>query len=180
MGKLIIDPCKKCKGQGRIKRERTVTVKVPAGVEEGARILYSGEGEAGIYDGPPGDLYVVLHVKEHSFFQREGSDLHCVIPVSFTQAALGTEIQVPTLEGQQKMQVPEGTQTGTVLRLRNKGVPVLNGHGRGDLYVQLKVQTPSKLSKRQRELLEELETEGAVENKPMDRGLIDKVKDMFA
>ena len=180
MGKLIIDPCKKCKGQGRIKRERTVTVKVPAGVEEGARILYSGEGEAGVYDGPPGDLYVVLHVKEHSFFQREGSDLHCVIPISFTQAALGTEIHVPTLESQQKVQVAEGTQTGTVLRLRNKGVPVLNGHGRGDLYVELKVQTPSKLSKRQRELLGELENESAVENKPVDRGLIDKVKDMFA
>jgi molecular chaperone DnaJ len=179
-GKLIVEACKKCKGQGRLKRERTVTVKVPAGVEEGARILYSGEGEAGIYDGPPGDLYVVLHVKEHSFFQREGSDLHCVIPISFTQAALGTEIQVPTLEGQQKMQVPEGTQTSTVLRLRNKGVPVLNGHGRGDLYVELKVRTPSKLSKRQRELLTELEGEGAVENKPVDRGLIDKVKDMFA
>ncbi len=178
-GKLVIEACKKCKGQGRIARERTVTVKVPAGVEEGARILYSGEGEAGVYDGPPGDLYVVLHVKEHSFFQREGSDLHCVIPISFTQSALGTEIQVPTLEGQQKMQVPEGTQTGTVLRLRHKGVPVLNGHGRGDLYVELKVQTPSKLSKRQRELLTELESEGAVENKPMDRGLIDKVKDMF-
>lgn len=179
-GKLIVEACKKCKGQGRVQRERTVTVKVPAGVEEGARILYSGEGEAGIYDGPPGDLYVVLHVKEHSFFQREGSDLHCVIPISFTQAALGTEIQVPTLEGQQKLQVPEATQTGTVLRLRNKGVPVLNGRGRGDLYVALQVQTPSKLSKRQRELLAELEGEGAVENKPMDRGLIDKVKDMFA
>ena len=179
-GKLIVDPCKKCKGQGRVRRERTVTVKVPAGVEEGARILYSGEGEAGIYAGPPGDLYVVLHVKEHPFFQREGSDLHCVIPISFTQAAVGTEIQVPTLEGQQRMEVPEGTQTGTILRLRNKGVPVLNGHGRGDLYVELKVQTPAKLSKRQRELLEELENEGSVENKPVDRGLIDKVKDMFA
>lgn len=179
MGKLIVEACKKCKGQGRIKRERTVTVKVPGGVEEGARILYSGEGEAGIYDGPPGDLYVVLHAKEHSFFQREGSDLHCVIPISFTQAALGTDIQVPTLEGQQKMQVPESTQTGTVLRLRNKGVPVLNGHGRGDLYVELQVQTPSKLSKRQRELLAELEGDEPVENKPVDRGLIDKVKDMF-
>ena len=179
-GKLIVDPCKKCKGQARVRRERTVTVKVPAGVEEGARILYSGEGEAGLFDGPPGDLYVVLHVKEHAFFQREGSHLHCVIPISFTQAALGTEIQVPTLEGQHKLQVPEGTQTGTVLRLRNKGVPVLNGHGRGDLYVELKVQTPAKLSKRQRELLAELETEAGVDNKPVDRGLIDKVKDMFA
>jgi molecular chaperone DnaJ len=179
-GKLIVDPCKKCKGQGRVRRERTVTVKVPAGVEEGARILYSGEGEAGVYDGPPGDLYVVLHVKEHSFFQREGSDLHCVIPISFTQAALGTEIHVPTLEGEHRLQVPEATQTGTILRLRNKGVPVLNGHGRGNLYVELKVQTPAKLSQRQRELLAELENEDAIDNKPVDRGFIDKVKDMFA
>ncbi len=179
-GKLIVDPCKKCKGQGRVKRERTVTVKVPAGVEESARILYSGEGEAGPFDGPPGDLYVVLHVKEHSFFHREGSDLHCVIPISFTQAALGTEIHVPTLEGEHRLQVPEATQTGTTLRLRNKGVPVLNGHGRGDLYVELKVQTPAKVSKRQRELLSELENEGAIENKPVDRSILDKVKDMFA
>jgi molecular chaperone DnaJ len=179
-GKLIVDPCKKCKGQGRVRRERTVTVKVPAGVEEGARILYSGEGEAGMFDGPPGDLYVVLHVQEHSFFNREGKDLHCVIPISFTQAALGTDITVPTLEGKQSLKVSEGTQTGTILKLRNKGVPVLNGHGRGDLYVELKVQTPAKLSQRQRELLEELEHEGAIENKPVDRSILDKVKDMFA
>jgi molecular chaperone DnaJ len=178
-GRLIVDPCKKCKGQARVKRDRTVTVKVPAGVEEGARILYSGEGEAGLYDGPPGDLYVVLHVKEHSFFNREGKDLHCVIPVSFTQAALGTEIKVPTLEGEQNLKVPEGTQTGTILKLRNKGVPVLNGHGRGDLYVELKVHTPAKLSKRQRELLEELESEGTIENKPVERSILEKVKDMF-
>ena len=146
-GKLIVDPCNKCRGQRRMRRDRTVTVKVPAGVEEGARILYSGEGEAGVYDGPPGDLYVVLHCKEHEFFEREGKDLHCVVPISFAQAALGTEIEVPTLEGEHKLKVPEGTQTGTNFKLRNKGVPVLNGHGRGDLYVEMKVQTPAKLSK---------------------------------
>jgi len=179
-GKLVVDPCQKCKGQGRVKRERTVTVKVPAGVEEGARILYSGEGEAGLYDGPPGDLYVVLHAKEHAFFGRDGKDLHCVLPISFSQSALGTEIKVPTLEGEHLLKVPEGTQTGTVFKLKNKGVPVLNGHGRGDLYVELKVQTPGKLTKRQRELLEELETTSSLENKPVDRSLLGKVKDMFA
>lgn len=178
-GKLIVDPCNTCRGNGLVKRDRTVTVKVPAGVEEGARILYSGEGEAGAYDGPPGDLYIVLHSKEHSFFEREGKDLHCVVPISFAQAAMGTEIKVPTLEGEHNLKVPEGTQTGTVFKLRNKGVPVLNGHGRGDLFVEMKVHTPAKLSKRQRELLQELEGEGSVENKPVERSILGKVKDMF-
>ena len=178
-GKLIVDPCTKCKGQGRVKRERTVTVKVPAGVEDGARILYSGEGEAGLFGGPPGDLYVVLHAKEHSFFARDGKDLHCVVPISFSQAALGTEIKVPTLEGEHVLKVPEGTQTGAIFRVKNKGVPVLNGRGRGDLYVELKVHTPSKLTVRQRELLQELEGMSAVENKPVNRTLLGKVKEMF-
>ena len=151
-GKLIVDPCTQCRGQGRITRDRTVTAKVPAGVDEGARILYSNEGEAGVFGGPPGDLYIVLHVKEHSFFEREGKDLHCTVPISISQAALGTQIQVPTLEGEEKLKIPEGTQTGATFKLKNKGVPVLNGRGRGDLFVEVKVQTPSKLTKRQREL----------------------------
>lgn len=178
-GKLIVDPCNQCRGQGRITRERTVTVKVPAGVDEGARILYSNEGEAGVYGGPPGDLYVVLHVREHSFFEREGKDLYCTLPLSFSQAALGAEIQVPTLEGEQTMKVPEGTQTGSRFKLKNKGVPVLNGHGRGDLFVEVKVQTPSKLNKRQRELLQELHGTLAHENKPVSRSLLNKVKEIF-
>ena len=178
-GKLIVDPCTQCRGQGRITRERTVTVKVPAGVEEGARILYSNEGEAGVYGGPPGDLYVVLHVKEHSFFEREGKDLYCTLPISFSQAALGAEVQVPTLEGEQTMKVPEGTQTGSRFKLRNKGVPVLNGHGRGDLFVEVKVQTPAKLNKRQRELLQELHGTITHENKPVSRSLLNKVKEIF-
>ncbi len=178
-GKLIVDPCNQCRGQGRINRERTVTVKVPAGVEEGARILYSGEGEAGVFGGPPGDLYVVLHAKEHSFFEREGKNLYCVVPISFPQAALGAEIQVPTLENDQTLKIPEGTQTGATFKLKNQGVPVLNGRGRGDLFVEVKVQTPSKLSKRQRELMQELHTTVSVENKPVSRSLLNKVKEIF-
>lgn len=178
-GKLIVDPCNQCRGQGRVTRDRTVTVKVPAGVEEGARILFSSEGEAGAYGGPPGDLYVVLHVKEHTFFERDGKNLYCMVPVSFAQAALGAEIQVPTLEGEQSLKIPEGTQTGTHFKLRSKGVPVLNGHGRGDLYVEVKVQTPSKLTKRQRELIQELHTTLSVENKPVSRSLLNRVKEIF-
>jgi molecular chaperone DnaJ len=178
-GKLIVDPCTQCRGQGRVTRDRTVTAKVPAGVDEGARILYSNEGEAGVLGGPPGDLYIVLHVKEHSFFEREGKDLHCTMPISISQAALGTDIQVPTLEGEEKLKIPEGTQTGSTFKLKNKGVPVLNGRGRGDLYVEVKVQTPAKLTKRQRELLQELHTTLAVENKPVSRSLLNKVREIF-
>jgi molecular chaperone DnaJ len=178
-GKLIVDPCNQCRGRGRITRERTVTVKVPAGVEEGARILYSGEGEAGLYGGPSGDLYVVLHAKEHLFFEREGKNLYCVVPISFPQAALGTEIRVPTLDGDYTFKVPEGTQTGTTFKAKGKGVPVLNGRGRGDLHIEVKVQTPAKLTQRQRELLEELRATTAVENKPVSRSLLNKVKEIF-
>jgi molecular chaperone DnaJ len=178
-GSVITDPCPKCKGEGRLLRQRTVDTKVPAGVEDGTRIRFSGLGEAGAFGGPAGDLYVVLHVKEHSFFARQGNDLHCVIPISYSQAALGTEIVVPTLEGDHKLKVPEGTQSGSTFRVRNKGVPVLNGHGKGDLFVEVRVQTPSKLTKRQRELLAELESMTRVENKPQDRTLLGKVKDIF-
>jgi molecular chaperone DnaJ len=178
-GKLIVDPCSQCRGQGRVTRERTVTVKVPAGVDESARILYSNEGEAGAYGGPPGDLYIVLHVKDHSFFERDGKDLHCMLPVSFSQAALGVEILVPTLEGEQALKIPEGTQTGSRFKLKHKGVPVLNGHGRGDLFVEVKVQTPTKLNKRQRELLQELNGTLTQDNKPVSRSLLNKVKEIF-
>src|SRR6185312_16078450 len=123
----ITDPCPRCNGAGRTLRERTVEAKVPAGVEDGTRIRYVGLGEGGVHGGPAGDLYSVLHVKERPFFEREGNDLHCVIPVSFTQAALGTQINVPTLEGAHTLKVPEATQSGTAFRIRNKGVPVLNG-----------------------------------------------------
>ena len=179
MGTVITDPCATCKGEARVLRQRVVDAKVPAGVEDGTRIRFSGLGEAGAFGGPAGDLYVVLHVKEHSFFEREGNDLHCVIPISFTQAALGTEIVVPTLEGEHKLKVPEGTQSGTTLRIRSKGVPVLNGRGKGDLFVEVRVQTPSKINKRQRELLQELDGITPVENKPQKRTLLGKVRDIF-
>jgi molecular chaperone DnaJ len=178
-GTIINDPCPKCKGEGRVVRQKTIDAKIPAGVEDGTRIRYSGSGEAGLFGGPAGDLYLVLHVKEHPFFEREGSDLHCVIPVSFTQAALGFEMQIPTLDGEQTLKIAEGTQSGTTVRVRGKGVPVLNGHGRGDLFVEIRVQTPTKLTKRQRELLQELDTSTKVENKPQRRTLIGKVKDIF-
>lgn len=178
-GSVITDPCPKCKGEGRVLRQKSIDTKVPAGVEDGTRIRFAGLGEGGVHGGPSGDLYVVLHVKEHPFFEREGNDLHCVVPISFTQAALGAEITVPTLEGDHALKVPEGTQSSTTLRIRGKGVPVLNSRGKGDLYVEVRVQTPAKLNKRQRELLSELEGTISVENKPERRTLLGKVKDIF-
>jgi molecular chaperone DnaJ len=178
-GNVITDPCPKCRGEGRQLRQRSVDAKIPAGVEDGTRIRFTGGGEAGPFGGPAGDLYIVLHVKEHPFFEREGNDLHCTVPLSVTQAAMGAEIQVPTLEGEHTLKIPDGTQPGTTFRIRNKGVPVLNGHGKGDLYVEVRVQIPGKLSKRQKELLQELETTAQVDNQPMMRTLLGKVKDMF-
>ena len=179
MGRVITDPCTKCKGQGRQVRERTVEVNVPAGVEDGTRMRYQEQGDAGVNGGPAGDLYVVLHVKAHPFFEREGKDLFCSVPVSFAQAALGAEITIPTLDGEYKLKIPEGTQSGTVLRVRGKGVPSIRGGGKGDLHVQVRVQTPSKLTKRQRELLAELGGTSAVDNKPEPRSLFEKVKEIF-
>ena len=180
VGQVITDPCTTCRGQGAVPRERTIQVKVPAGVEDGTRIRYTGQGESGVLGGPAGDLYIVLHVKEHSFFEREGKDLYCVVPVSYAQAALGADINIPTLEGDHKLHIPEGIQTGTQIKLRNKGVPVLNGHGKGDLYVQIKVQTPGKLNKRQKELLQELESGSSINNQPEKQSLMSKMKDMFS
>jgi molecular chaperone DnaJ len=179
MGTVISDPCSKCRGEGRVVQQRTVEAKIPAGVENETRIRFSGLGEAGVHGGPAGDLYVVLHVKDHPLFERQGTDLYCVVPISFTQAALGAEIKIPTLEGEHTLKIPEGTQSGTRLKIRNKGVPVLNGHGKGDLLVDVRVQTPAKLSKRQRELLQELQGTAPIENKPERRSILGKVKDMF-
>jgi len=179
IGRVITDPCTKCKGEGRQVRERTVEVNVPAGVEDGTRMRYQEQGDAGVNGGPAGDLYVVLHVKAHPFFEREGKDLFCSVPVSFAQAALGAEITIPTLDGEYKLKVPEGTQSGTVLRVRGKGVPSIRGGGKGDLHVQVRVQTPSKLTKRQRDLLAELGGTSAVDNKPEPRSLFEKVKEIF-
>jgi molecular chaperone DnaJ len=178
-GSIIRTPCKTCHGDARVTREHKILVKVPAGVEDNTRIRYSGEGEAGRFGGPAGDFYVVLSVKAHKFFERDGDDLHCVIPVSFPQAALGTELEIATLEGPETLKIPEGTQSGKEFKLRGKGVPHLNQHGKGDLIVEVRVQTPSKLNKQQKELMKQLAETMTVENAPTSRGLFDKVKDMF-
>lgn len=178
-GQIIKDPCMACKGHGRTQKERSLEVQVPPGVEDGTRIRYSEQGDAGIHGGEAGDLYVVLQVAEHPFFERENENLFCMVPVSFPQAALGAEINVPTLYGDYKLKVPEGTQSGTRFRIKGKGVPILNSSGKGSLYVEVKVETPGKLNKRQRELLQELETLTDVENKPQKGGLLDKVRDIF-
>ena len=160
-------------------QEHKLLVKVLAGVEEGTRIRYQGEGDTGKFGGPAGDLYVVLAVKKHKFYERDGDDLHCVMPVSFPQAALGTELEIETLEGPETIKVPEGTQSGKAFRLRGKGVPHLNERGKGDLIVEIMVATPTKLTKEQRELMKRLSETMAVENTPQSRGLFEKVKDIF-
>lgn len=179
-GTLIVDPCPVCRGETRVQAEHTILVKVPAGVEQDTRIRYQGEGEGGKFGGPAGDLYVVLTVKEHKFFEREGDDLHCVMPISFPQAALGTELEIETLDGPATLKVPEGTESGKQFRLRGKGVPHLNSHGKGDLIVEIRVKTPTKLSKAQKELLRQLGETIEVENTPTSRGLFEKVKDIFS
>jgi len=163
-GQTIEKPCKVCHGAGRVERERTLSVNIPAGVEDGTRIRLSGEGEAGLRGGPPGDLYIFLNVRPHALFQRDGADLFCRVPISMTVAGLGGELEVPTLNGKRmKIKVPEGAQSGRQFRLRGKGMPILNSREMGDLYVQVTVETPVNLTKKQKELLrqfEELSTEG--------------------
>ncbi len=178
-GTMIESPCAKCKGQRVLSRVHTLQVKVPAGVEDGTRILYSGHGDTGLDGGPAGDVYIVLHVAEHPFFERDGKDLHCVIPISITQAALGAKVNIPTLEGEAILEIPAGTQSGSSFRMRKKGVPVLNGSGRGDLFVEVKVTTPEKLTRQQRELLEALAQTLGQENAPEKRSLLNKMKDIF-
>jgi molecular chaperone DnaJ len=176
-GRIIRTPCSDCKGSGRIEREKQMEVKIPAGVETGSRLRVQGEGESGTLGGPPGDLYVVIHVAEHEQFERQGSNLYASVPITFAQAALGAEIQVKTLDDEEKLKVPLGTQTGTVFRLKGKGMPVLGGRGKGDLFVAVTVITPTSLTREQRKLLEQL---AEVENQDLeDRGLVDKVRDIF-
>jgi molecular chaperone DnaJ len=155
-GRVIKDVCKSCRGEGRIEREKTLEIKVPAGVDNGSRLRIAAEGEAGELGASHGDLYVIVHVKEHEFFDRRDANLYCMIPISFAQAALGAEVTVPTLDGEQSLRVPEGTQSGATFRVKGKGVPVLGGRGRGDLFVSVNVITPTHLSREQRKLLEEL------------------------
>ena len=175
-GQVISDPCKDCGGQGRVTKERTLSVNIPAGVEDGTRIRLSSEGEAGLRGGPSGDLYIFLSVRPHEFFQRDGADLFCKIPVSMTVAAMGGDIEVPTIDGKKmRVSVPEGTQTGKQVRLKGKGMPVLRSSQMGDMYIQVAVETPVNLSKRQRELLKEFEKE-ARNNSPETEGFFAKAK----
>ncbi|MGD0802385.1 MAG: molecular chaperone DnaJ [Terracidiphilus sp.] len=178
-GQVIGDPCTVCRGETRVSKELKLTVKVPPGVENGTRIRYAGEGDAGRAGAPKGDLYVVLSVRPHEFFERDGHNLRCVIPISFPQAALGAEIEIPGLDGPVKLKIPEGTQSGRELRVRGRGVPFLNEKGTGDLLVKVMVEIPKKLNRAQRELVSQLAESLAVENKPASPSLIEKMKDLF-
>jgi molecular chaperone DnaJ len=182
-GKMITDPCQTCRGAGRLKKHKTLSVKIPTGVDEGDRIRLAGEGEAGVNGGPPGDLYVVIHLRAHSVFQREGDDLHCEMPISFAQAALGGEIEIPTLDGSAKIKIPAETQTGQVFRLRGKGIKGVRSTYPGDLMCSVAVETPVRLTDRQKELLRELEeTTGKDANRhsPRAKGFMDKVREFFS
>jgi molecular chaperone DnaJ len=178
-GQIIRNPCSQCRGQGYQQVQRKLKVNIPAGVDDGTRVRLGSEGQPGANSGPPGDLYVFLKVKEHSFFERREQDLHCTIPLNLAQAALGCEIEVPTLEQPHKLKVPEGTQGGAQFRLRNKGVPMLNGGGRGDLYIHIDVKIPSRLTREQRKLMEQLRETLPVDNAPAEKGIFEKVKDYF-
>jgi molecular chaperone DnaJ len=180
-GQVIKERCTECRGQGRLEKEKTIELRVPAGVDTGTRLRVPGEGEPGANGGPTGDLYVVLEVKEHSFFERRGADLYCTIPVSIAQAALGAELSVPGLSGDEKLKIPEGTQGGAVFRIKGHGLPDPRGGGKGDLYYHVRVITPAKLNRDQRKLMEQLAATLKVDNKPAERGssFFDKVKDIF-
>ncbi len=176
-GKIIKTPCKNCHGEGRIEKTRDLEIKIPAGVETGSRLRVVGEGEGGIGGGTSGDLYVVVHVAEHENFERQGANLYASVPVSFAQAALGAEIEVQTLEGQEKLKVSPGTQTGTVFRMKNHGMPILGGRGKGDLFVAVSLVTPKTLTREQRKLLEQL---AEIEDTDFqDKSLMDKVRNIF-
>jgi molecular chaperone DnaJ len=179
-GEIIDDPCPPCGGSGRVTRERTLSVNIPPGVEDGTRIRLAGEGEAGGKGGPSGDLYIFVSTKPHAFFQREGADLFCRVPISMVQAALGGEVSVRALDGgETKVKIPEGTQSGKQFKVKNKGMPVLRSREIGDLYVQANVETPQNLTKRQRELLAEFETLSSHKTHPESAGFFAKMKDFF-
>jgi molecular chaperone DnaJ len=180
-GQVIRERCLECRGQGRLEREKLIELRIPPGVDTGTRLRVSGEGEPGANGGPPGDLYVILEVKEHEYFERRNADLYCTVPISIAQAALGAEIAVQTLGGEERLKIPEGTQTGAIFRLKGKGLPDPHGGGKGDLYVNVRVVTPAKLTREQRKLLQQLGETLHVENRPAERdsSLFEKVKDIF-
>ncbi len=180
-GQVVRERCPQCRGQGRMERERTIELRIPPGVDNQTRLRVPGEGERGPNGGPPGDLYVVLEVKEHPFFERRNADLYCTIPITVAQAALGAEISAPGLTGEEKLKIPEGTQTGSIFRLKGKGLPDPHGGGKGDLYFHVRVVTPTKLTREQRKLLEQLGEILRAENRPAarDSSFFEKVKDIF-
>jgi molecular chaperone DnaJ len=180
-GRIVTEPCPACGGEGRVPIERNLQIKIPPGVDTGSQLRIGGEGEPGALGGPPGDLYVVLRVAEHAFFKREGTHLFCEVPVSVAQATLGATIEIPTLDGgRTKLTVPEGTQAGTVLRLRGQGVPALGSRGRGDLHVLVRVVVPRRLTSEQRKLFEQLsKTLPVPDLADKDRSLLDRMKDLL-
>ena len=178
-GQMIHRACPECRGHGYLRTERKLKVNIPAGVDNGTRLRLAGEGQPGVHHGPPGDLYVVLRVEEHPFFERRDNDLYCTVPVNVSQAVLGAEIEVPTLDGAETLRIPEGTQSGATFRLRNQGVPDVSGRGRGDLIVQVQVKTPTKLTREQRKLFEQLRETLPADNTPARKGVFEKVKDYF-
>jgi molecular chaperone DnaJ len=181
-GRIIPEPCTSCHGAGRVKQHKTLSVKIPSGIDDGDRIRLAGEGEHGVNGGPPGDLYVQIHLKQHTVFQRDHDDLHCEMPVSFTTAALGGEIEIPTLDGAAKIKVPPETQTGKVFRLRGKGIRGVRSHAAGDLLCHVVVETPISLTERQKELLREFESINEKDNErhnPRAQSWMDKVREFF-
>jgi molecular chaperone DnaJ len=180
-GEMISDPCSGCSGTGRVTKERTLSVNIPAGVEDGTRIRLAGEGEAGLRGGPTGDLYIFLSIKPHEFFQRDGADIFCRVPIPMTTAALGGQLDVPTVDGgKTRVKVPEGCETGKQFRLKGKGMPVLRSKVSGDMYIQVEVETPKNLNVRQRQLLEEFEKEAHKDNHPASDGFFAKVASFFS
>jgi molecular chaperone DnaJ len=179
-GQIIRRPCTQCRGERQVRSERKLKVTIPAGVDTGTHLKLAHEGQSGFNGGPAGDLYVVVKVKEHPIFERQGDDLFCTIPVNLAQAALGTQVNLLTFDGLETVKIPEGIQTGSRIRLKNLGVPRLQGSGRGDLFVHVDVKVPSKLTREQRKLFEQLRETLPEENEPHEKGLLDKVKDYFA
>jgi len=181
-GRIVAEPCKTCRGQGQLPVERTLQIQIPAGVDNGSQLRIGGEGEPGALGGPSGDLYVVLRVADHAFFKRDGTHLVCEMPVGVAQAALGATIEVPTLDGARaKLNVPEGTQSGTVLKLRGQGIPALGGRGRGDLHILVRVVVPKHLNAEQRRLFEQLaKTLPVPDVKDKDKSLLDRMKDLLS
>jgi molecular chaperone DnaJ len=179
-GQTIKDPCKTCRGEGRIHREKTLSFNIPEGVEEGTRIRLSGEGEAGLRGAPPGDLYIFLAIKPHDFFQRDGRDIHCRVPIPMTTAALGGNVEVPTVDGgRARMNIPAGAQSGHQFRLRGKGMSEMRGKQRGDMYIAIVVETPVHLTKKQQLLLREFAEAASIKTNPQSEGFFAKVKDLW-